>query len=286
MGHPAGGAGPDGSSTVKGRTADHWSANPIASRHGEFHPVHEEFSRGWFEEHSRFRYEVFGPWMKEVAGFSRHRGELMLEVGCGMGTDLLEFARGGARIVGLDLTPRHLDLARKRFEFFGQPARFTRGDAEHLPFRDGTFDFVFSNGVLHHTPDTGHALREVHRVLKPGGKCVVILYHRNSLHYRTQICGIWAAKAIAKRLLRRGGRLRDFRLATHVAEMTDGAGNPLTQVFSAREGRALCAGFSAVRTRVVHLRREETSVARWIPEPLRRRLESRWGWYLVIEATR
>jgi SAM-dependent methyltransferase len=271
---------------IKRRTEAHWSANPIASRHGEFHPAHDTFTREWFEEHSRFRYDVYGPWIREIAGFDRRRGDLLLEIGCGMGTDLLEFARGGARVVGVDLTRRHLELARRRFGFSGQSARLFQGDAERLPFPDRSFDFVYSNGVLHHTPDTEGALREVHRVLKPGGSCVILLYHRNSLLYRTQICGIWAAKAIAKRALGRGGRLRDFRLSTHVAETTDGAGNPLTRVFSARECRAMCRVFRTVRTRAVHLRREEVALVRHVPEPVRRWLESRWGWYVVIEATR
>jgi ubiquinone/menaquinone biosynthesis C-methylase UbiE len=276
----------DPSDAIKARTADHWSENPIAARHAEFHPTHPEFSKGWFEEHSRFRYVEYGRWMRDVAGFDRHRGELLLEVGCGMGTDLLEFARGGAHIIGLDLTYRHLELAARRFSFFGQRGRFLRGDAERLPFPDARFDFVYSNGVLHHTPDTEGAVREIHRVLKPGGGTTILLYHRNSLHYRFQICLHWAAKDLAKRLLGRGGRLRDFRLSEHLAHSTDGVTNPLTRVFTARACRAMARDFTQVRTRIIHLNRGDAWFLKWVPARLMSALERRWGWYVVIEAVK
>ncbi len=271
---------------IKLRTAEHWSENPIAARHPDFRPTHPEFSKGWFEEHSHFRYVDYGPWMREVAGFDRHSGEFMLEVGCGMGTDLLEFARGGARVVGLDLTWRHLELAARRFSFFGQRGRFLRGDAERLPFPDEKFDFVYSNGVLHHTPDTEGAVREIHRVLKPGGSATILLYHRNSLHYRFQICLYWATEDLAKRLLGRGGRLRNFRLSDHLARSTDGNTNPLTRVFSASACRAMARDFTRVRTRIVHLNRGDAWFLKWVPERLMKALEQRWGWYVVIEAVK
>ena len=276
----------DDSQAVKERTAAHWSANPIASRHVDFHPVHEEFSRGWFEEHARFRYEEYGPWMREVAGFDRHAGELMLEVGCGMGTDLLEFARGGARVVGVDITPRHLELAARRFSLFGRRAALHRGDAERLPFRDESFDFVYSNGVLHHTPDTAGAVREIHRVLKPGGTATVLLYHRGSVYYRYQICLLWGTKAILKRLLGRGGWIWDFRWRDHVAHSTDGDSNPLTTLYTESECRALFDRFSSITTRIVHLNPADFPILRRLSPAKRAALERRWGWYVVIDARR
>jgi SAM-dependent methyltransferase len=271
---------------IKRRTAAHWSQNPIGARTTGFDPKHREFTREWFEEHARFRYVEYGPWMREVAGFDRHRGDRMLEVGCGMGTDLLEFARGGAQVAGLDLTKRHLDLAVRRFALFGETGRFYRGDAERLPFPDDTFDFVYSNGVLHHTPDTARSIREIHRVLKPGGSAVLLLYHRNSIIYRVQICGVWAAKDLGKRLLGRGGRLVDFRLSDHLARSTDGTTNPLTRVFSERECADMCRAFGAVRTRIVHLNRRDAYFLRFLPPGALPWLERRWGWYVVIEATK
>jgi O-antigen/teichoic acid export membrane protein/SAM-dependent methyltransferase len=275
---------------IKRRTAVHWSENPIGTRTAGFEPQSREFTREWFDEHARFRYVDYGPWMREVAGFDRHRGETMLEVGCGMGTDLLEFARGGALVSGVDLTQRHLDLAARRFALFGRTGRFSRGDAENLPFRDDRFDFVYSNGVLHHTPDTARSIREIHRVLRPGGTATILLYHRNSLHYRVQICGLFAAREIlyrvAARLRGRNVRIGGFRLADHLTRMTDGETNPLTKVFSAAQCRDLCRPFREVRTRVVHLNRQDVFFLKCLPASILPFLARRWGWYVVIEATK
>ncbi|HZE19597.1 MAG TPA: methyltransferase domain-containing protein, partial [Candidatus Angelobacter sp.] len=275
---------------IKRRTAEHWSDIPIGTRTAGFDPKNREFTREWFEEHARFRFVDYGPWMREVAGFERHRGDRMLEVGCGMGTDLLEFARGGARVAGLDLTKRHLDLALRRFALFGQAGTFYRGDAENLPFRDKSFDFVYSNGVLHHTPDTARSIREIHRVLKPGGTTTILLYHRNSLHYRFQICGLFAAREvlyrIAAKLRGRKVRILDFRLDEHLTRMTDGETNPLTKVFSVAECRELCRGFREVRARVVHLNRRDVFFLKWLPASILPALARRWGWYVVVEGTK
>ncbi len=78
----------------------------------------------------------------------------MLEVGCGMGTDLLHAAKLGANVVGFHLSPRSVGLARRHFALSGIDGQFVHGDAEGLPFGDGSFDVVYSFGVLHHTPDT------------------------------------------------------------------------------------------------------------------------------------
>ena len=275
---------------IKRRTAAHWSDSPIGTRTAGFDPEHREFTREWFEEHARFRFVDYGPWMRDVAGFERHRGDRMLEVGCGMGTDLLEFARGGARVAGLDLTKRHLDLALRRFALFGETGGFYLGDAESLPFRDRSFDFVYSNGVLHHTPDTARSIREIHRVLKPGGTTTILLYHRNSLHYRFQICGLFAAREIlyrvAAKLRGRSVRILDFRLGDHLTRMTDGETNPLTKVFSVAECRDLCRGFREVRARVVHLNRQDVFFLKWLPASILPALARRWGWYVVIEGTK
>ena len=121
--------------------------------------------------------------MPRVMGFGKFRGARLLEFGCGMGTYLLQFARGGARCTGVYLTPRSVEITRHRFRLYGMDGAFMIADGERLPFASESFDVVYSNGVLHHTPDTAGAFREVHRVLRPGGVARVMLYHRNSLNY-------------------------------------------------------------------------------------------------------
>ncbi len=140
-----------------------WGENPCGA-----HVARDmEFgSREFFETIERYRYQVYAPWMKSLIGFDDYAGKRLLEVGCGTGTDLLQFARGGALVTGFDLTPRSLEIARRRFEVYGLPGEFANGDAENLSFPDETFDVVYSFGVIDHTPDSEGAAAEIHRVVR------------------------------------------------------------------------------------------------------------------------
>src|SRR5262249_29884415 len=122
-----------------------------------------------------------------AADFAAARGLRVLEIGCGLGTDGAQFAKAGAPYTGVDLTEAAIALAQKRFQFCELPGTFRTADAENLDFADDSFDLVYSHGVLHHTPDTARAVQEVRRVLRPGGRAVVMLYHRNSYNYRINI---------------------------------------------------------------------------------------------------
>jgi ubiquinone/menaquinone biosynthesis C-methylase UbiE len=107
------------------------------------------------------------------------QGAHLLEVGCGMGFDSLEFLKRGVRVTATDLTPRAVELARKHFACEGyQPEDVRVENALALSFADNTFDAVWANGVLHATGDTPRAIREVHRVLKPGGRAIISHFYR------------------------------------------------------------------------------------------------------------
>jgi ubiquinone/menaquinone biosynthesis C-methylase UbiE len=110
-------------------------------------------------------------------------GGSLLEVGCSMGNDTIQFARRGMRVTGIDITEAAIELIQARFQMEGLPGDFRVADAENLPFDDNTFDVAYSFGVLHHTPDTAGAIEELRRVLKPGGKAVVMLYNTRSLNW-------------------------------------------------------------------------------------------------------
>ncbi len=113
-------------------------------------------------------------------------GREVLEIGPGSGGHSALFASYGAKMTCIDITADRVQATAEKFRLMGDRAagcRTFQSDAENLPFVDGTFDIVYSNGVLHHTPDTEKALSEVHRVLKPGGKAVIMLYCKDSWHY-------------------------------------------------------------------------------------------------------
>jgi SAM-dependent methyltransferase len=132
----------------KVRAREQWTQDPCGAVHGE----HEFGTREFFDTVERHRYTEYGPWMPQLMGFDKFRGARLLEIGCGMGTDLLQFARGGACCTGIDLTPRSIEITRHRFRLYDADGAFMISDGEHLPFRDESFDVVYSNGVLHHTP--------------------------------------------------------------------------------------------------------------------------------------
>jgi ubiquinone/menaquinone biosynthesis C-methylase UbiE len=115
--------------------------------------------------------------------FEAVRDKDVLDVGFGSGFSVQLFAEAGATVTGVDLTPWAVETTRARLEAFGLQAEVEEGDAEQLPFKDESFDFVFSWGVIHHTGDMDRALSELVRVCRPRGTVVLMVYNRRSLFY-------------------------------------------------------------------------------------------------------
>lgn len=261
----------------KERARAQWSNDPCGAVYGR----DREFgTREFFDEVERNRYQEYAPWMPRVMGFDKFAGKKLLEVGCGMGTDLLQFARGGAICTGVDLTPRSIEISKHRFNLYGMPGTFLITDGERLPFLDNSFDVVYSNGVLHHTPDTAGAVREVHRVLKPGGLARVMLYYRHSLNY-------WGEMILHRGLLR-GELLRGRspeQIMSRWVEYTEQGGSPLVKVYSRSQARNLFQNFRALNFEIEQMIRSELYLpGHIIPEKLFRFLRTHFGWNLIITA--
>ena len=263
----------------KQRAREQWGKDPAGAVYGR----QQEFaSREFFDEVERHRYLEYAPWMPKVMGFDQFKGRRLLEVGCGMGTDLLQFARGGAHVTGVDLTPRSIEISRHHLSLYNERGDFANADCERLPFADESFDVVYSNGVLHHTPDTAGAVREVYRVLRPGGLARVMLYHRGSWAYWSQVVlryGILRAEFL------RGNSAAD--IMSKYVEFNAGGGRPLVKVYSRREARALFSMFREVKVQVEQLTREEFYfLGRLIPASIFRTLRTTIGWNVIISAQR
>ena len=140
---------------------DFWNAAPCGSRYLE--------TNDDYESHARARYGL-EPFILEFADFPRWRGKRVLEIGVGMGADYVQWLQAGAIATGVDLSSASLERAAHRCELAGVKPDLRLANAEELPFSDGEFDLVYSYGVLHHSPNTLQCLREVRRVLKPGGR--------------------------------------------------------------------------------------------------------------------
>ena len=294
----------ENNSILKERVRAFWQQNPCGTKFADAPPG----SRRFFEllEEHRYKKEWHIP---AAAGFAHSKNLSVLEVGCGLGTDGAQFAKAGAKYTGIDLTDAAIELARRRFELFDLPGTFRVADAETLDFPDNLFDIVYSHGVLHHTPDIAVAIREIHRVLRPGGKAVVMLYHRDSYNYRVNISMLrrtgvnllkWHAGVKVVHLLtgepeeslrEHAQQLKDqagyLSSEEFLSRNTDGAGNPLARVYSRAEARELFNDFAYVDLRTYFLNK------RWLPllgpilpRSVESQLASRWGWHLWIYATK
>lgn len=210
---------------LKSAVAEFWNAEPCGTRY---------LSRSvGFDEHAAERYRL-EPYIADFAQFSSSAGLRVLEIGVGMGADYSRWLQAGAHATGIDLSTESLSRAAERCRRMGLQADLRPGDAENLPFADGTFDVVYSYGVMHHSPDTARCIAEAWRVLKPGGSARIMLYHHPSL---TGLMlwlryGLWRGQSVRRCVYER-------------------LESPGTKTFSKREVLSMMNRFRAVRIQQV-----------------------------------
>jgi SAM-dependent methyltransferase len=137
-------------------------------------------TRAFFDALDHYRFDKLA-YLPQVVDFSGFRGQRLLEIGCGIGTDLVRFARGGAQVIGVDLSETAVRLARRNMELNGQPPGVLAvGDGAALPFADMSVDVVYAHGMLQYSADPRSIVRESQRVLRPGGRAIFMVYNRVS----------------------------------------------------------------------------------------------------------
>jgi SAM-dependent methyltransferase len=260
------------SDAAKGRAIDQWTADPAGAH---LAADETEDTIDFYREIERTRYALY-PWLRYYLTPGLWRDRRTLEVGVGLGTDHLRLYRAGAAVAGVDLTPASVEHTRRRFLLEDLTPEVSIGDAENLPFPDGSFDAVYSFGVLHHTPDMGKAVGEVHRVLRPGGVAVIGLYNRHSYFH-------------AWRLLRHflSGQWRQSGLDQMRSNFEHGSGFPLVTLSTRDELRELFGDFNSVEITARHLPTNRLpALFRPRVDRALRFLERRIGWYWMVVAYR
>jgi SAM-dependent methyltransferase len=121
--------------------------------------------------------------LAKVLDYTKYRGKDVLDLGCGVGVDLVRFAQAGAVATGVDISERVIHLAKKNFQYQGLAANLVVMDGEHLDFPENSFDFIYAHGILPYAQDEYQLVREIHRVLRPGAEALLQAYHKYSWMY-------------------------------------------------------------------------------------------------------
>lgn len=245
-----------------------WELHPVAAAAIPY-PIG---TAGYFKYYDRLREANESlEFSYAIHEYRQFAGRTVLDVGCGNGYVLSKYALEGAKAYGIDLTRTGVRLTGQRFDFLRLDGNFGVGSAEALPFKNESFDCVCCMGVLHHTPNPEQAVQELFRVLKPGGRFILMVYHRNSALYRY---------SFPIRSLVLGKSMRQF------VNEVDGAGNPKGEVYSKAQLRRLLKDFADLQLFAGVLDRSMLwpKLGRLLPEPALRRLERYWGWFLYAKA--
>ncbi|MGI9550679.1 MAG: class I SAM-dependent methyltransferase [Aurantibacter sp.] len=246
----------------------YWNGRPCNIRHST-QPIG---TREYFDEVEKRKYFV-EPHIPEFAQFDRWEGKKVLEVGCGIGTDTINFARAGASVTAVDLSDESLRIAKQRVKVFDLERRVTfyQANAEELsqyvPIEP--FDLVYSFGVIHHTPNPGNAVAQIKKYMTKTSEFRLMLYAKNS----------W----------------KNMMIESSFDQPEAQSGCPVAFTYSTDEVRALLKGLSVLEIKQDHIFpyvvekyvQYEYEMAPWfsaMPKELFAVLEKNLGWHMLITA--
>jgi 2-polyprenyl-3-methyl-5-hydroxy-6-metoxy-1,4-benzoquinol methylase len=265
------------------RVSDYWNSRPCNIRHSS-QPVG---TQEYFDEVEARKYFV-EPHIPGFANFSLWKGKKVLEIGCGIGTDTINFARHGAQVTAVDLTENSLQVARQRAKVFGLDGqiRFIQANAEHLSDSVPVerFDLIYSFGVIHHTPHPERVLEQLRKYVGPQSTVKIMVYYR------------WSWKVLW--ILMTYGKGQFWKLNRLIADYSEAeTGCPVTYSYSRTSGRKWLEdhGFQVTDVMVDHIfpysipeyveyRYKVVWYFRWMPKPLFHAVERLFGWHLCLTA--
>jgi ubiquinone/menaquinone biosynthesis C-methylase UbiE len=250
-----------------------WNENPLCAS-----GINEELgTKEYFLKYNNLRESnesvSFSYSLHEYPSFKNKK---VLDIGCGNGYILSQYAKEGAEVYGIDITETAVELSNKRFDIFRIPfngGKIQVGNAESLPFDDNTFDCVCSMGVLHHTPDTQQAINEAYRVLKPGGRMIMMFYAKDSLLNKWNFSIL---KYIHPKYI---GMSRQ-----ELVNSVDGLKNPKGDIYNYGEMAEMMKKFK-------HIHMFKGLIQKWmmwpigyiLPQGLLNLFEKKLGWFLYVK---
>jgi SAM-dependent methyltransferase len=282
------------------RVRAYWNDKPCDSELSD----RDRLSREYFLEIERQRYEL-QPHILEIISKIDWRGRRVLEVGAGIGTDARNIIGRGAVYTGINVDRGSTEATSQALSVFLLPGTALERSATSLDFPDGTFDVVYSFGVLQHIPEVRKAVGEIHRVLKPGGEVLVMVYNRSSINYVIEImflrklglCLLSVPGALTllqwlgfprekldrhRELYRQRGRMTD---AEWLSRNTNGPDYPYCRVYDAKEAAELFSAFKVENNEVYFFDHRHWGVlGRIVPPSVRKALGRRWGWHRIVYA--
>lgn len=262
------------------KVQNYWNARPCNIRHSPS-PVG---TKQYFDEVEARKYCV-EPHIPLFAEFEKWKGKKVLEIGCGIGTDTINFARAGAQVTAVDLSTESLALAKQRAEVFGfDNITFYQANAEQLsdyvPVE--RYDLVYSFGVIHHTPHPEKVIEQIHMYMDKDSIFKIMVYYRTS----------WKVFWMQLKYGKKTGETLDELIARYSEAET---GCPVTYSYTNDTVRDFLKGFEIIDTKIDHIfpysipeyrnyQFKKVWYFRYLPQALFRWMEKHWGWYLCVTA--
>lgn len=278
----------------------YWDQHPVGTNF-----IQGEVGKEFFLTYDRFRYTI-EPHILTELGAINWKGQRVLEIGTGQGADAMQLILKGALFSGIDLTEESIYRVGERFRLFDVPyEKLQVAAGENIPFPENSFDIVYSHGVIHHSPDMPRMIKEAYRVLRPGGRLIIMVYHKNSLNYWLNIVFIRRIGLLLMRYFpslvfvvsrltgepkqRLQQHILNFkvqgfsylRLKNFVHKNTDGPANVYSSVWTRKSISPLLSHFSSVHFKVHYLNeRHLLGLQKILPKNFKDRLAKLIGWHL------
>jgi ubiquinone/menaquinone biosynthesis C-methylase UbiE len=238
----------------------------------------------FFNEVEQKRYNILYRYIKKESEFKEYKGKKVLEIGVGFGTEIINYARNGANVFGIDLTYNAIKMTNKRFKQENLKGTFKQANFKNLPFRDCSFDLVVSWGVLHHSKETQQGINEIFRVLKPGGRFIIMLYHKGFKYY---------IKKLFYHGVLRGEYLKSSSQQIVSKHSENNGDCPLTKAYNRKEIRKMFSKYRKLEMTGYRLDdhfywggKIFSPIKFFLPKCLWRPIENRWGWNLLIKGNK